>query len=316
METVLSAPQTILIVDDTPTNIEIISSVLGTEHEILFATSGRDALALVADQTPDLILLDIMMPDMDGYEVCKRLKADPKTRNIPVIFITALSEEADEARGLEIGAIDYISKPISAPIVRARVRNHLELKRYRDILENLSTLDGLTGIANRRRLDEVLTQEWRRGCRDQSPLSVCMMDIDFFKRFNDHYGHAAGDDCLRRVALALASVARRPADLAARYGGEEFVCVLPDTDPAGAAVLTDRCRVAVAALAIPHAESSAAEHVTISGGVVTQIPTAESSPAQLLEAADRLLYQAKHTGRDRILRPNCDTLASVSTAAG
>jgi diguanylate cyclase (GGDEF)-like protein len=254
------------------------------------------------------------MPDMDGYEVCRRLKAHPRTRNVPVIFITALNEESDETHGLEVGAIDYISKPISAPIVKARVRNHLELKRYRDILENLSTLDGLTGIANRRRLDECLTQEWLRGRRNQSPLSVCLLDIDFFKRFNDRYGHAAGDDCLRRVALALASVTRRAADLVARYGGEEFVCVLPDTDAAGAALLADRCRAAVAALAIPHVESNAAKHVTVSGGVATETPTDESSPAHLLEAADRLLYQAKHAGRNRILRPNGAARASVARA--
>jgi len=315
MATAPCVPQTVLIVDDTPANIEILSSVLGAEHEILFATSGRDALALVADQTPDLILLDVMMPDMDGYEVCKKLKADPRTRNIPVIFITALSEESDETHGLEVGAIDYISKPISAPIVRARVRNHLELKRYRDILENFSTLDGLTGIANRRRLDEFLAQEWLRGRRQQSPLSVCLMDIDFFKRFNDRYGHVAGDDCLRRVALALASVTRRPADLVARYGGEEFVCVLPDTDAAGAARVADRCRAAVAALAIPHVESNAAKHVTVSGGVAAETPSEESSPAHLLETADRLLYQAKHAGRNRILRPTGAAQASVARAA-
>ncbi|MBU0640580.1 MAG: diguanylate cyclase [Planctomycetes bacterium] len=303
METTPSVPRTLLIVDDTPANIEILSSVLEAEHQILFATSGRDALELVASQIPDLILLDIMMPEMDGYEVCKRLKADPKTHNVPVIFITALSEEADETRGLEVGAIDYISKPISAPIVKARVRNHLELKRFRDMLEDLSARDGLTGIANRRRLDEFLTQEWLRGGRNQSPLSVCLIDIDFFKRFNDRYGHAAGDDCLRRVALALASVSRRPADLVARYGGEEFVCALPDTDAAGAALLADRFREAVIALGIPHADSSIAELVTISGGVATAIPTGESAAAQLLEAADRMLYQAKKAGRNRVLTP-------------
>jgi diguanylate cyclase (GGDEF)-like protein len=225
-----------------------------------------------------------------------------------VIFITALSEEADETRGLEVGAIDYISKPISAPIVKARVRNHLQLKRYRDILENLSTLDGLTGIANRRRLDEFLAQEWLRGRRQQSPLSVCLMDIDFFKRFNNRYGHAAGDDCLRRVALALVGVGRRPADLVARYGGEEFVCVLPETDAAGAALLAEKLRDAVIALEIPHADSTAAEHVTISGGVATAIPTDESSAAQLLEAADQMLYQAKKTGRNRILMPLLETV--------
>jgi len=310
METILSAPQTILIVDDTPANIEILGSILRAGYQILFATSGQDALELVAGQVPDLILLDVMMPEMDGYEVCRRLKADPRTRNVPVIFISSLSEEEDETRGLEVGAIDYISKPISAPIVKSRVRNHLELKRYRDMLENLSAMDGLTGIANRRRLDERLAQEWLRGRRNQSPLSVCMMDIDFFKPFNDRYGHAAGDNCLRRVALALASTVRRPPDFVARYGGEEFVCVLPDTDVNGAAVLADRLRDSVAALGIPHAASTVAGHVTISGGVAAVIPADDSSPAQLLEAADKLLYQAKKAGRNRIFTPKREALLS------
>jgi len=308
MQTIPPDHQTILIVDDTPANIEILSAILGLEYGILFATSGLEALALIVGQTPDLILLDIMMPRMDGYEVCKRLKANPQTWNIPVIFITSLGEEEDEARGLEVGAIDYIAKPISAPIVKARVRNHLELKRYRDMLENLSAVDGLTGIANRRRLDERLTQEWLRGRRNQSPLSVCMVDIDYFKLFNDHYGHAAGDDCLRRVALALASALRRPVDFVARYGGEEFVCVLPDTDADGAALLADKLRDSVAALGIPHAASSVAGHVTISGGVATVVPVGDSSPAQLLEAADRLLYQAKKAGRNRIVTPAGEAL--------
>jgi diguanylate cyclase (GGDEF)-like protein len=310
METILSAPQTILIVDDTPANIEILSSILGGEHQILFATSGQDALELVAGQTPDLILLDVMMPEMDGYEVCRRLKADPRTHNVPVIFITSLSEEGDETRGLEVGAIDYIFKPIRAPIVKARVRNHLELKRYRDMLENLSAIDGLTGLANRRRFDERLAQEWLRGRRNQSPLSVCMMDLDFFKLFNDRYGHAAGDDCLRRVALALASTVRRPTDFVARYGGEEFVCVLPDTDAAGAAVLANRLRDSVAALGIPHAASTVARYVTISGGVAAVIPADDSTPTQLLEAADRLLYQAKKAGRNRFVTPKGEALLS------
>jgi len=304
-----SARQTVLIVDDTPANIEVLHRILSLEYDILFATSGQDALALLADQTPDLILLDIMMPEMDAYEVCRRLKAGPHTCNIPVIFITSLSEEDDETHGLEVGAIDYISRPISTPIVKARVRNHLELKRFRDVLENLSAMDGLTGIPNRRHFDEFLNQEWLRGCRSRGPLSVCMMDVDFFKRFNDLYGHAAGDNCLRRVATALASVICRPADFVARYGGEEFVCVLPDTDADGAVALAEKFRDSVAALRIPHADSTAATHVTISGGLATAIPTEDSCPAQLLDAADRLLYKAKHAGRNQILVPKREVLA-------
>lgn len=309
MQTMPSDRQTVLIVDDTSANIEVLNAILGVEYEILFATSGQDALAILADQIPDLILLDITMPEMDGYEVCRRLKADPHTRNIPVIFITSLSNEEDETRGLEVGAIDYISRPISAPVVKARVQNHLELKRYRDKLENLSAMDGLTGIPNRRRFDEFLDQEWLRGLRNQSPLSVCMMDVDFFKRFNDFYGHAAGDNCLRRVAKALASAIQRPADFVARYGGEEFVYVLPDTDANGTVALAEKFRDSVAALEIPHADSAVATYVTISGGLATAIPVENSSPAQLLDAADQLLYWAKRAGRNQILVPKREVFA-------
>jgi PleD family two-component response regulator len=215
--------QSVLIVDDMVSNIEILSGVLGSEYDVLFATSGKDALDIAHDQTPDLILLDVVMPDMDGYEVCAKLKADEKTRDIPVIFVTAMDQEEDESKGLNAGVIDYITKPVRSSIVKARVRNHLELKRYRDLLKELSTVDGLTGIPNRRRFDEVLESEWRRARRNQTPLSLLLMDIDFFKAYNDHYGHVAGDDCLRQLAKGLAEIVRRPADLVARYGGEEFV---------------------------------------------------------------------------------------------
>lgn len=301
MQTTPGKQQSILVVDDTPANIEILSSVLGEEHDILFATSGEDALELAGSERPDLILLDIMMPGLDGYEVCKRLKRDECTKGIPVIFITAMSEEEDETYGLEVGAIDYISKPISAPIVRARVRNHLELKRYRDALERLSTTDALTGIPNRRRFDDFIEREWFRARRNQAPLAIIMMDVDHFKRYNDHYGHAAGDDCLRKVATALAGCVRRPADLVARYGGEEFVAVLPETHAAGAAFVASTMCLGVSGLQLPHAQSAAADHVTVSGGCVTMIPREGVTLAQHLGAADALLYAAKTAGRNRIL---------------
>jgi len=300
--------QRILIVDDTPANIRILQEILGDKHEILFATSGREALDLIAQRPPDLILLDVMMPGMDGYEVCRKLKANPSTRNIPVIFITALDDEQDETRGLEVGGIDYITKPISPPIVRARVRNHLELKRYRDTLEHLSAIDGLTGVANRRRLDEWLEREWRRELRNGAPLSVCLMDVDFFKRFNDRYGHAAGDECLRKIAATLSGMVQRPTDLIARYGGEEFVAVLPETDAAHATMLAEKFRTRVEGLGIPHADSPVADHVTISGGVATTLPSEHAGPADLLKAADGCLYEAKKTGRNRIVAMQKETL--------
>jgi diguanylate cyclase (GGDEF)-like protein len=290
--------QSVLIVDDMVSNIEILSGVLGTEYEVLFATSGKDALDVVYDQAPDLILLDVIMPDMDGYEVCAKLKADEKTRDIPVIFVTAMDQEEDESKGLNAGVIDYITKPFRSSIVKARVRNHLELKRYRDLLKELSTVDGLTGIPNRRRFDEVLESEWRRARRNQTPLSLLLMDIDFFKAYNDHYGHLAGDDCLRQLARGLAEIVRRPADLVARYGGEEFVLLLPDTDADGAIWVANRVQDKIKHLNIPHSHSAVADHVTFSIGVATLVPADDQTLFDLIQCADKLLYTAKQNGRN------------------
>ena len=291
---------TLLIVDDTPLNIELLDGVLGQDYEILFATRGEDALEIAREEAPDLILMDVMMPEMDGYEVCSRLKADPRTAGIPIIFVTALDQEADEARGLELGAIDYITKPINPVIVKARVRNHIELKRHQDILRGLTFLDGLTCIANRRRFDQFLDLEWRRAVRNGSRLSLIMIDIDLFKPFNDTHGHAAGDECLKQVAHGMAREIQRPGDLVARYGGEEFVCVLPETDPQGALAVAERIQARLAALALPHGASKVAPVVTLSMGVATVQPVEGEDPASVIEAADRALYEAKRLGRNRI----------------
>ena len=292
--------QTVLIVDDVPANTEFLTEVLGDDQKILAAASGQEALDTAISRLPDLILLDILMPDQDGYEICTKLKKEPATQNIPIIFVTALDQEQDEARGLQVGAIDYITKPFSPPIVRARVRNHLELKRYRDLLENLSTTDELTGIPNRRQFDHALDREWRRGLRNQSPVSLVLMDVDCFKAFNDHYGHLAGDDCLRRVADTLAGAARRPGDVMARLGGEEFVSLLPETDHRGAMVTANRIQQGVSSMGVPHAFSEAAEHVTLSIGLATMVPTKEQTSSDLIRRADEFLYLAKHNGRNQI----------------
>jgi diguanylate cyclase (GGDEF)-like protein len=292
--------QTILIVDDTPTNIEILCQALNGEYEILFATNGEDALNIAFDQSPDLILLDVIMPEMDGYQVCARLKQDTRTRDIPIIFVTAMEQEEDETKGLHVGAIDYLTKPIRPPIVKARVRNHLELKRYRDFLENLSATDGLTGIFNRRRFDEALDREWRRARRSQTPLSLILTDIDLFKAYNDNYGHLAGDDCLRQLARTLSECLSRPTDLVSRYGGEEFACLLPDTDAAGAVQIANQIQGKMQHLNIPHGYSTVADHVTLSLGVATLIPRAGQPLFDLIRRADELLYAAKRNGRNQI----------------
>jgi diguanylate cyclase (GGDEF)-like protein len=292
---------TILVVDDNPLNIRVLNGVLSEEHEVLFATNGPDALNIARNRKPDLILLDIMMPGMDGYEVCKRLKADPVTAPIPVVFITALNQSEDEVRGLECGAIDYITKPVIPPVVKVRVKNQLDLKRYRDLLESLSHMDGLTGIPNRRRFDDYLRLEWRRAARSGARFSLLMIDIDDFKAFNDNYGHLAGDDCLKQVAQTLAQCAQRPADMVARYGGEEFVCVMPETDNAGALFLARHMLESVRDLAIAHEHSRTARVVTISVGAATLAPMNEQSPEDLIRLADEKLYQAKQQGRNRIV---------------
>ncbi len=294
------ARQRILIVDDSSLNIRVLGETLSPLHEIYAATSGEEALKIAnSDPQPDLILLDIVMPGIDGLEVCRRLKADIRTQDIPIIFITAMTDEKDEEMGLELGAVDYIRKPCSPPIVKARVKAHLELKRKSDILKNLSNRDGLTGIPNRRRFEEHFNLEWSRGVRSGSPLSIVMMDIDFFKNFNDNYGHAKGDECLIAVAEALNGCIKRPTDMVARYGGEEFVAILPETDFKGAKTMAESMRKAIEQLKIPHEFSVTAKNVTISVGLATTMPTMSYAPNDLINEADKMLYESKSNGRNQ-----------------
>lgn len=297
-------PATILIVDDQPANIHALAKLLKADYRIITATSAAKTLELARrDPTPDLILLDILMPDQDGYAICRELKADEKTHSIPVIFVTALDQVQDEAKGLQLGAADYISKPFNPAIVHARVHNQISLKLKTDLLEKIALQDGLTEIPNRRYFDGKLAQEWNRLSRHQRPLALLMIDIDHFKPYNDHYGHGAGDECLRRVAQALAQVPTRSADLVARYGGEEFVALLPETDATGASQVAEKMQAAIHALAIPHAHSPVADHITLSIGASMHRP--QQPPATnveaLKQAADLALYQAKEQGRDRLV---------------
>lgn len=291
----------ILIVDDTPANIQILAEALRNDYRVKVAPSGKAALELIAKQgLPDLILLDVMMPEMDGYEVCRRIKGELASKNLPVIFVTAKTDTVDEELGLRLGAVDYITKPFHLPIVLARVRNHIQLKLKTDLLEQHALLDGLTGIPNRRGFDETFDVEWKRALRSGRPLALIMADIDFFKQYNDHYGHGAGDDCLRKVAGAMSAAVTRPGDLVARYGGEEFVVLMPDTEAEGARLIAERIRELVEAQAIPHEASAAAPVVTLSLGVAFLIPDATLVSARLLEIADQRLYRAKVAGRNRV----------------
>ena len=301
----------ILVVDDQPINIHMINEIFKQDLEVLMATTGRAGIDLCKSQAPDLVILDVMMPDMTGYDVCQALKADPATRDIPVIFLTSLSEERDEIYGFELGAVDFINKPISPIVVKSRVATHLRLKLQTDLLRSIGLTDGMTGIANRRRFDDTLDQQWRTCERDQKPLSLIILDVDFFKPYNDHYGHLMGDQCLKTIARTLEKNIRRPTDLVARYGGEEFACILPTTDSVGALNRALELLKAVRDLKIEHASSDVAPEITISAGVATLIPDRSNSLVDLLGLADKALYLAKEGGRNQVQALDCLPLTGI-----
>jgi len=290
----------VLIVDDERSNISILGNLLEKDCEVVVATDGASALRRASgDGRPDLILLDVMMPEMDGYQVCRRLKEDASTRDIPVIFITAMGEEHDEEHGLAVGAVDYVTKPFSPAILKMRIRTHVELKRLRDHWQRLSTVDELTQLANRRRFDEMLASAWRRAVCEQQPIALIMADVDHFKAYNDHHGHPAGDVCLRRIAGAMDGEIRRSGDMLARYGGEEFACLMFGADVDGAEAVARRMRAAVEALQIRNEHPEVRAPVSVSVGVAAVIPSGVQGAEVLVDEADRQLYDAKRSGRNR-----------------
>lgn len=305
----------ILLVDDDPGSIQLMARILGTVGNLRFATNGADALRLAREVAPDLMLLDTEMPGLSGFETCQALKEDPTLTHVPVIFVTSHSELTFEISGFALGAADFIAKPVSPPLLLARVKTQLRVKRLADELRRIATVDILTGVATRRRFDEMLEQEWRRGLRSSDPLALLMIDVDHFKLFNDRYGHPAGDDCLRSVAQALTVTSLRSADLVARYGGEEFVVLLPQTPRGGAEHVARNILDAVGTLRIAHETSPTAGHVTVSIGIgcydedsecwgptaaesrFTEALRARCVPVDMVKTADKALYSAKHAGR-------------------
>jgi diguanylate cyclase (GGDEF)-like protein len=297
----------VLIVDDAPENIDILSAILKNDYRILVANNGERAQEICRRHLPALILLDVMMPGLDGYEVCRRLKLDPITSDIPVIFVSAANRDEDEVEGLAAGAVDFLTKPVNPPIVAARVRTHVELKRQRDILRKLSQVDDLTGVANRRCFEEVYSRELRRSTRSQSNLSLLLIDIDNFKSFNEVYGHQAGDRCLKRVAATLAACLDRSGDLVARLSGDRFAGVLPDTNLDGLRHITEHIGRDIASLFIPHSHSKAGDYLTVSMAGLVAEPGPDWTLSNLLSRTDELLMHAKSEGGARSLIGTLET---------
>ena len=290
---------TILVVDDMTTTLLLIHDLLKDTYEVKIAKSGTKALEILESPNDiDLILLDIEMPDINGYDVCKRIKNNETIKNIPIIFITGRTSQEDEEYGLNLGAIDYITKPFNKAIVKLRIKNYLDLKIKNDMLEKLSMYDGLTNIRNRRFFDETFEKTFNEIKRDKKSLAVLMIDIDFFKPYNDNYGHGQGDETLRKVAKALEKTIKRASDFVARYGGEEFVILLKDINKDGVEAVANNLLNAVRELKITHEFSKIESYVTVSIGASFYNSSSDITKLELLLKADETLYSVKNSGRN------------------
>ena len=290
---------TILVVDDMTTTLLLLHDLLKDTYEVKIAKSGTKALEILESPNDiDLILLDIEMPDINGYDVCKRIKNNETIKNIPIIFITGRTSQEDEEYGLNLGAIDYITKPFNNAIVKLRIKNYLDLKIKNDMLEKLSMYDGLTNIRNRRYFDETFEKTFSEIKRDKKSLAVLMIDIDFFKPYNDNYGHGQGDETLRKVAKALEKTIKRASDFVARYGGEEFVILLKDINKDGVEAVANNLLNAIRELKITHEFSKIENYVTVSIGVSYYNSSSDITKLELLLKADETLYNVKNSGRN------------------
>ncbi|GAB3416409.1 diguanylate cyclase [Massilia agilis] len=293
---------TVLVIDHAPACRDALRSLLQERgYNAIAAGSGEEGLDLAVRAQPDLVLLELALPGIDGLETCRRLKANPATSTIPVIFVSSRAGTDDIVAGFEAGASDYVTKPARVAELCARLRAQLQSKRSAWALECAAMADPLTLIPNRRQFDRFLEKEWQRALRSGAPLSLLMLDVDHFKLYNDTLGHAAGDACLQQVAGVLQRHAARATDLAARYGGEEFVLLFGETPAEAAARLAEAVRADVESLHISNPRSPTSNWVTVSIGVASVLPSRHASLCGLLLAADRRLYEAKRAGRNRVV---------------
>ena len=290
----------ILVVDDSVVQAAQLKSILSDDYDVTVAQTAEDGLRLASEESFSLILLDVVMPGMDGFTLLKKLQEEIITQSVPVILITSLSNIESEQRGLILGAVDYITKPFSPLIVKARVNTHIKLYNYRRQIEYQSKTDQLTGVANRRQHDLYSAVKWSEATRLQVPFSICMFDIDNFKKFNDTFGHPAGDRVIAATAKTASACLQRSTDFFARYGGEEFVAFLIGDSSEKAFSHLQKIRQAVEDLHIPH-DPSVSQYVTVSVGGVTVVPPAESAYTTYLKVADTMLYDAKKHGRSQVV---------------
>jgi diguanylate cyclase (GGDEF)-like protein len=291
---------TILVVDDEKMNVDILGGILSPIYSLMISRNGTRALELAKERKPDLILLDVLMPDMTGFEVIAKLKETDETNKIPVIFITGLTSAEDEEKGFFLGAVDYIAKPFNKSIVKARVNTHIKIVDQMRTIERIGLIDPLTKISNRRGFEERLKAEWGQSVRERTSIGFMIMDIDKFKNYNDTYGHQQGDVALKSFAEIASKTLMRPVDFAARWGGEEFVILLPGTDAAGAAEVAERIRKNVEA-AVIFTEEGKETRVTVSIGINAMVPDTDTVIKEFIEKADQALYKAKESGRNRFV---------------
>jgi diguanylate cyclase (GGDEF)-like protein len=291
----------VLIIDDEVENIKALRFILGKDYTVYAERVSTNALSTVKKLLPDIVLLDVIMPEMDGFEIIGQLKAEKSTKDIPIIFVTGRTDSEDEVKGFTLGAVDYINKPFSAPVVKMRIAHQIKIINQMREIQNLSATDALTGIGNRRFFNTLINQEWESAKRQQTESCVVLDEIDKFKICNDTYGHANGDKALQVVAEVISSALNRATDKAARWGGEEFAIVLPSSPLSGAKLVAENIREAIERAEIVLDDGTVA-HVTVSGGIQCVIPNraGENSLDDLFTEADEAMYRAKRSGKNKV----------------